>query len=367
MKSPDHPVPSGDREMAQSILAALELNTLELPVTLASRLRCYDGQGDAKLQFQLRAQAETEVERILESGVDWQAWVTYHNYYKAPDLIGAAVCKHLNIPYLVIEASIAKRRLDGPWAEFSASADHATESADCIFYLTERDRLALAEYQPVHQELVHLPPFLNQTDLPAMHRKSSHNEIDRHGKHLLAVGMHRYGDKFASYRLLADALSYLQSQDWQLSIIGDGPARTDIELMFRDFGNRVSFLGQLDRSAVTEAYRQASLFVWPGVNEAFGMVYLEAQAAGLPVVAQDRPGVRDVIASSNSLALLTSESVEHAGKTDAQSIAVTIDRILADPSMRESMVNTGFEFIRSQHLLNSAARTLSEQLQRVIR
>jgi glycosyltransferase involved in cell wall biosynthesis len=50
----------------------------------------------------------------------------------------------------------------------------------------------------------------------------------------------------------------------------------------------------MDSDTLANLYRQASLLFWPGVNEAFGLTYLEAQAAGVPVVAQNRPGVCDV-------------------------------------------------------------------------
>ena len=350
LKSPDHPVPSGDREIAQSLMAALATNSLGLELTLASELRCYDGQGDESAQQKIRDKAGAEVERILDSTEDLQAWVTYHNYYKAPDLIGPVVSQHLKIPYLLIEASIAKSRLSGPWADFAASADFATAAADVVFYLTEKDRVALEKHRPEKQKLVHLAPFLNLTELPEV------SSLQRNKNQLLAVGMHRYGDKFESYRIIVDTLRHLETPDWQLLIIGDGPARTEIESMFAPFGKQVTFLGQCDRSAVTTAYQQSSVFVWPGVNEAFGVVYLEAQAAGLPVVAQDRAGVREVIATSQSLSLVG----------DSQSIARTIDCLLDNPSEHQSVAQAGRDFIRSRHLLGSAASTLSEQLSELL-
>jgi len=350
LKSPDHPVPSGDREIAQSLMAALATNTSGLQLNLASQLRCYDGQGDESIQLKIREQADAEVKRILDSADDWHAWVTYHNYYKAPDLIGHAVTRQLQIPYLLIEASIAKSRLRGPWADFSASADLATEAADVIFYLTEKDRLALEQHRPEQQKLVHLAPFLNQTELVL------NAAVERNSNQLLAVGMHRYGDKLESYRIIAEALRYVDTSSWQLLVVGDGPARSEVEAMFAPYGERVKFLGQCDRDAVTRAYQQASVFIWPGVNEAFGMVYLEAQAAGLPVVAQDRAGVREVIATSESLTPVD----------DAQALTSKIDRLLNKPAVRQSMSKAGQNFVRSGHLLGSASSTLSEQLSRVL-
>ena len=173
---------------------------------------------------------------------------------------------------------------------------------------------------------------------------------------LLAVGMHRFCDKLASFRIIADALPYLQTPNWQLSIVGDGPARADIEKMFEVYGERVKFLGQLDRVAVAEAYQRASVLVWPGVNEAFGLVYLEAQAASLPVVAQDRSGVREVIASSQSLV----------PEGDPQSIARAVDSLLGDDLLYQSVARAGHDFVSKQHLLGAAAHTLSEQLSRVL-
>ncbi len=356
LKSPDHPVPSGDREMARSIMAALSMNSLDIEVVLASQLRCYDGQGDALTQQEIRSQANAEVERLLDSKQKWCAWVTYHNYYKAPDLVGAAVSKRLNIPYFIVEASIAKSRLSGPWSGFAASADNATNAADVVFYLTEKDRVALEQNHPEKQKLIHLAPFLKQTELPVLIKARKVN------KQLLSVGMHRYGDKLESYRIIADALAHLTTPDWQLSIIGDGPARTEIELMFAAYGKQVKFFGQLDRSAVNAAYQQASLFVWPGVNEAFGLVYLEAQAAGLPVVAQDRAGVREVISPAQSLVPIGDSACANPESGDPGLIARAIDDTLADSSRYQSMVIDGREFVRRRHLLGAAARILSDEL-----
>ena len=350
LKSPHHPVPSGDREIAQSILIALRMNTMGLKVKLASQLRCYDGEGSMPMQKKIRALADVEVQRILDTAEDWQAWVTYHNYYKAPDLIGHAVCQQLKIPYLLIEASIAKSRLNGPWSGFAASADAATHASDIIFYLTEKDRVALELHRPGQQQLIHLAPFLNQKELPQA------PAVPRNNKHLLSVGMLRYGDKLASYQIIADSLKHLDTPDWQLSIVGDGPARSEIESMFASFGEQVRFLGLCDRAEVNQAYQRASVFFWPGVNEAFGMVYLEAQAMGLPVVAQDRAGVREVIATAESLVPVD----------DSQGLARKIDRLLSHPAECQSMAQAGLDFISKQHLLGSASATLSTHLSRVL-
>ena len=95
---------------------------------------------------------------------------------------------------------------------------------------------------------------------------------------MLTVGMMRHGDKLASYQILSEALAHLTG-DWHLNIAGDGPARRQVEALMAPFGQRVRFLGLLDRKELQRVYQQSSLLAWPGVNEAYGMIYLEAQAA----------------------------------------------------------------------------------------
>lgn len=287
LKSPNHTTPSGDREIARGLIKALK--TLDADVTLASTLRTRDGVGDATAQAAIRAQAQAEIPLLIQQGSteEWQAWITYHNYYKAPDVLGPAVANALNIPYLQIESTRARKRLNGDWADFAQMAEDAADTADVIFHFTARDAEALERDAPKGQQLLSLPPFLSRSDLPT--------KGERDGP-MLAVGMMRLGDKIASYRIIAQSLHLLPKGTWQLNIAGDGVARPEVADLMAPFGDAVRFLGALDPEQMTSAYQAASLFLWPGVNEAFGLAYLEAQAHGLPIAAQDRPGVRDVLA-----------------------------------------------------------------------
>jgi glycosyltransferase involved in cell wall biosynthesis len=106
--------------------------------------------------------------------------------------------------------------------------------------------------------------------------------------------MMRSAAKLPSYQLIAETMALLPDTT-RMEIAGDGPARADVEAAMAPFGARVQFLGALAPDALAAAYARAGALIWPGVDEAFGMTYLEAQAHGLPVIAQDRPGVRDVL------------------------------------------------------------------------
>lgn len=330
LKPPAHPVPSGDRAMARSLMLALD--HMGAQVDLAANLRSRDGKGDAQLQTSLMEQAEHLLPDIITRGrsAGWQAWVTYHNYYKAPDLIGPAAARALGIPYLLIEATRARKRLDGPWETFAQAAEAACDAADVVFYLTDRDHEALAAHAPAQQKLVHLAPFLPRTNLPTL----------ASGTDLLAVGMMRTAAKLPSYRLIAETLSLLPAQT-KLVIVGDGPARAQVEALMAPFGTRVRFLGALEPDALAKAYDRAGKLIWPGVDEAFGMTYLEAQAHGLPIIAQDRPGVRDVLYPRPY------------PRVD-EGAAGLADFALSKPPAQQDIQ----DYIRARHLLPAAADTI---------
>jgi hypothetical protein len=342
MKAPDDPVPSGDRTMARALIAALEGAGLG-SVSVVSRMRSRDGLGDPAAQDQIFREAETEIAR-LSQGKRPDLWLTYHSYYKAPDLIGPRLSELWDIPYAIVEGTRASSRLTGPYARFAKAAEAACDAADVIFYLTEYDREALERDRFGGQKVAGLRPFLAREWLPPLPRQPARSDTTR----LLACAMFRPGDKLASYSALASALALVQSEGWTLDIVGDGPARAEVEGLFSRLADKVSFVGALDADGVAAQMSTSDLLVWPGIGEAFGMVYLEAQAQGCPVLAEDRQGVRDVVRDGGWLV--------PAG--DPAAYAKAIDRLIGNASERAVKGERGREQVAADHLLPAARATL---------
>ncbi len=79
----------------------------------------------------------------------------------------------------------------------------------------------------------------------------------------------------------------------RLVLVGDGPARPALERAFA--GLPVTFMGYLRDQRLSQAYASADIFVFPSRLETYGLVVIEAMAAGLPVVAARVGGVSDIV------------------------------------------------------------------------
>ena len=117
--------------------------------------------------------------------------------------------------------------------------------------------------------------------------------------------MMRPGDKLESYRLLARALERIAHLPWTIAVAGDGPCRQEVVAEFARLDPaRLEWLGERQAADMPSIYGSGAIYAWPGYGEAYGLAYLEAQAAGLPVVAQDMDGVPGVVRNGET-AILT--------------------------------------------------------------
>jgi phosphatidylinositol alpha-1,6-mannosyltransferase len=138
-------------------------------------------------------------------------------------------------------------------------------------------------------------------------------------------------------------------------LAGDGPERENIEAAIERAGlqRRVRCLGKISEQELVELYRRGQLFVMPNIvvpgdMEGFGIVMLEAGACGLPTLAADLEGIRDVI----------DEGVNgwFAPTEDADAFAARIKTLLDDPdALREASERTA-EYVTSTFRWNSTAQ-----------
>ncbi|MCX2723405.1 glycosyltransferase family 4 protein [Roseibium salinum] len=356
MKPLDHPVPSGDRTMGRLIVQALE--QAGHAVRIATTFRSWRRQGSDEIQGAVRAEAIREADRIAEdwlrTGYGPDLFLTYHLYHKAPDWIGPALADRFDLPYAIVEASRAPKRQKGDWAYGFTAADAALERADAVAALHNADAQCLRALVP-EDRLEVLLPFLDAAPL----QEASHvpKPLAAQPLSLLTVGMMREGDKTRSYEVLAEALRQLQDRPWQLTIIGDGPNRDYILGLFPP--EKIAWLGALPPEQLPTQYALHDLFVWPAIREAFGLVLLEAQAAGVGVVAGDTFGVPDIVRNGET-GLLSPEG-------DAAAFAANLGRVIGDPALADRLGHAARAHIAENHTLAAGAQRLDNFAQRAVR
>lgn len=165
--------------------------------------------------------------------------------------------------------------------------------------------------------------------------------------------MMRHDVKLRSFQLLAQALEHVVDLVWQVLLVGDGPARGDVEALFAPFGNRVRFVGALPESGLPEIYAAVDLYVWPACNEAYGMALLEAQAAGVPVVAGAEGGVEDVVDPASGCLVKPRSPA---------ALAEAVRTLLLEPSRRRAMGQAAQMRVLSWHATSVASVRLAAVL-----
>ncbi|MGH2913672.1 MAG: glycosyltransferase [Solirubrobacteraceae bacterium] len=108
-------------------------------------------------------------------------------------------------------------------------------------------------------------------------------------------------------------------------VIGDGERRGALERLTSELGldRRVSFLGQLPNDEAVARVAGCDLFVMPGVQEPFGVAFVEAMAAGVPAIgARGEGGPEDIAAAGEGMLLVDAGDVE--------GLARELERLTAD-------------------------------------
>ncbi len=137
--------------------------------------------------------------------------------------------------------------------------------------------------------------------------------------HLIA--RKRHADVLRAVAVLGDRHPRLRYR-----VIGDGPERPALEGLAARLGvaERVEFLGQLPHEHAVAAAHSCTVFVMPSTEEAFGVAYIEAMAAGLPAIGcRGEPGPEEIAAAGDGFVLVPPGDIER--------LVQRIDELLSDP------------------------------------
>jgi len=368
MKSPEHPNPSGDRQIAQLLMRALDQGGHQ--VNLASQHRAYEGTGNSATQVAIKREGDRQASKLLDAYATGKIskpniWFTYHLYHKAPDWIGPRICETLEIPYIIAEASYAAKQTGGPWDLGLQASKQAIEMASAVISFNSIDDACVSPMLRERAKIFPISPFIDtQPYAAAAEERERHRRLAADRYHmdpgvpwLLCVAMMRPGDKIQSYEQLGTALSILKDRPWRLLVIGDGTAREQATRAPAAIDDHVHWIGRQDAEKLPGMYAACDLYVWPAVNEAFGMAFVEAQASGLAAVAGNYGGVQGVVNAPDCGLLVEPGNPE--------ALAVAVAKLLDEPENRQAMASRAQQYTWQHHGLDAGASALDRVLKKV--
>ncbi len=290
-------------------------------------------------------------------------WLTYHSYYKAPDILGLLCCRLLGIPYVIFQGiySTKRRRRIKTKVGFYLNR-MALQHAACVFTNKKPDHKNLARLLPA-EKIIYIPPGLHPQDF-CFEADSRRKIRDRLGAGeravIMTAAMFRPGVKtrgicqvISSCRLLLE-----KGCDLLLIIAGDGIKKETIQKRVKiELGDHGILLGKLPRHSMKEYYSAADIFAFPGIEESLGMVFLEAQSCGLPVVACSDWGAGEAVADRETGFLSSAE--------DEKLFVAHLEKLLGDDKLRQGMGEAAAEHVRKYHDINKNYGMVHRHLQKI--
>ncbi len=131
--------------------------------------------------------------------------------------------------------------------------------------------------------------------------------------------------------------------DAYLIVAGDGSRRAELEVSAKTLGveKRISFVGHVLHEKVGELVACADVYARTPLSEGFGIVFLEAMAAGVPVVATPVGGIPDFVTDGVTGLL--------AHPDDPHSIAHALTRILSDETLRKQLIANASKMVEEKY------------------
>jgi glycosyltransferase involved in cell wall biosynthesis len=166
------------------------------------------------------------------------------------------------------------------------------------------------------------------------------------GRVILTVGRLAANERYKGVDTLIQAVACLRARfrDVSLLIVGDGDDRPRLEALARKAAlqESVFFLGALEGNALLSCYRQCHAFAMPSRGEGFGLVFLEAMAAGKAVVGGAHGGTPDIIEDG-----VTGYLVPHG---DVGRLAEVLAKLLSDERLRLELGRKAKERVHTNYL-----------------
>lgn len=163
-------------------------------------------------------------------------------------------------------------------------------------------------------------------------------------------------------QVLLGALSQIRERfpDVRAIIAGQGPYGEELHRLALHLGldRQVTFAGYIDEETRNQLYAQADLAIFPSLYEPFGLVALEAMAAGTPVVVGDRGGFAETVEHGVNGVRVPAEN--------ASALAEQVCILLGDPALGRRLARRALQDVSDHYSWGSIARRYEEIYQQIV-
>jgi len=292
-------------------------------------------------------------------------WFTYHTYYKAPDLLGPCISTALKIPYVIFQGIYATKRKKKlrTWSGFILNKK-ALGACRHVFTNKRVDLVNLGRLLPL-QKISYVGPGIYPREFCFDARARAELRQSWRvgpGPVVLSAAMFRPGVKTRGISGIIQTCGRLFKQGIPLHLViaGDGRERAKLnQLAAGHLPGRVRFLGKLPRSTMYRFYSAGDVFAFPGISESLGMVFLEAQSCGLPVVAFKNSGIPEVVQDGKTGLLVP--------LGDYDRFLKAIKKMLTQAEIRAEMGAAARIYVRENHDLNTNYHQMEKTLETIVR
>ena len=348
-----------------------------------------------------RDQLSRHIPQMTRALMEWpaDAYDVIHAHYWISGVAGRSWTAGREIPFVQMFHTLerTKRRLLGDLhtedARRSEEEDSVGRSADALTVGCRRDGDSLVSDYEIPADKIHVVPGGVNPDIffPRDQAAARNRAGLPEGRVVLFVGRI---SPVKGLETLIQALTLLRRREgdhcsWRLVIIG-GSAHADlrqngdrrengkrispsadrtyldrIRKLIEDLGmsDRVTFLGSKPQKVLADYYAAADCCVFPSLYETFGLAVIEALSCGGMIVASDVGGYPQMMAQEEAGLLVP--------PGNAQALAKTLDRVCAEPALRENLrrrapiVGRRFSWSDTAHRLLEVYRSLIDNRPRL--
>ncbi|MBN1930831.1 MAG: glycosyltransferase family 4 protein [Desulfobacterales bacterium] len=341
-----HLTPSGDLMIAKGLFNYLVCKGHQVHPVNSLRTRWIYWKPWLWPKFMLEQQRI--LRKIIRNRPD--LWLTYHSYYKAPDILGPIISKQVKIPYVIFQGIYStKRKRNLKTLPGFILNKQALKSAQHVFTNRCEDLINLNRILP-KKHLTYISPGIKPKEFCFDTKARSELRYSWNIKNepvILSAAMFRPGVKSVGIAWLIRTCRKIFQENKRLCLViaGNGEEKNRLIRLAEDqLPGQFRFVGQIPQDKMYRFYSAGDIFAFPGIKESLGMVFLEAQSCGLPVVAFANGGIPEVVKDRETGFLLPPYA--------SDMYADAIKKLIKDKKLRAQMGEAGRQYVWRYHDLN---------------